>query len=162
VTWHDAVAYCAWLTARLRRVGLLPEGVVVRLPLEIEWEKAASWDEQRQVSRRYPWGDEWDSTRANTADGRGAWMTAPVGCYPEGVSPYGMHDSIGNVWEWTASEYASYPGAAQFHEAGRYTLRGSSCASNPTHTRCTYRSRLPANYWRYHLGFRIVLGRPIG
>ena len=162
VTWHDAVAYCAWLTARLRRVGLLPDGIVVRLPLEIEWEKAASWDEQRQTSRRYPWGDEWDSARANTADGRGAWMTAPVGCYPEGVSPYGMHDSIGNVWEWTASEYTSYPGAAQFHEAGRYTLRGSSCASNPTHTRCTYRSRLPANYWRYHLGFRLVLGPPIG
>jgi formylglycine-generating enzyme required for sulfatase activity len=161
VTWHDAVAYCTWLTARLRRVGLLPEGMVVRLPLEVEWEKAACWDEQRQTSRRYPWGDEWDSTRANTADGRGAWMTAPVGCYPEGISPYGMHDSIGNVWEWTASEYASYPGAAQFHEAGRYTLRGSSCASNPTHTRCTYRSRLPANYWRYHLGFRIVLGLPI-
>jgi formylglycine-generating enzyme required for sulfatase activity len=161
VTWHDAVAYCAWLTARLRRVGLLSEGVVVRLPSEIEWEKAASWDEQLQVSRRYPWGDEWDSARANTADGRGAWMTAPVGCFPEGISPYGMHDSIGNVWEWTASEYASYPGAAPFHEAGRYTLRGSSCASNPTHTRCTYRSRLPANYWRYHLGFRIVVGPPL-
>jgi formylglycine-generating enzyme required for sulfatase activity len=158
VTWHDAVAYCAWLTARLARVGLLPEGAVVRLPLEVEWEKAASWDEQLQLSRRYPWGDEWDCLRANTADGRGAWMTAPVGCFPEGVSPYGMHESIGNVWEWTASEYASYPGAAPFHEAGRYALRGSSCASNPTHTRCTYRSRLPANYWRYHLGFRIVLG----
>jgi formylglycine-generating enzyme required for sulfatase activity len=162
VTWHDAVAYCAWLTARLARVGLLPEDVVVRLPLEIEWEKAASWDVQLQASRRYPWGDEWDSARANTADGRGAWMTAPVGCFPEGISPYGTHDCIGNVWEWTASEYASYPGAAPFYEAGRYTLRGSSCASNPTHTRCTYRSRLPANYWRYHLGFRIVVGPPIG
>jgi formylglycine-generating enzyme required for sulfatase activity len=162
VTWHDAMAYCAWLTARLARVGLLPEGVVVRLPLEVEWEKAASWDEQRQAKRRYPWGDEWDSARANTADGRGAWMTAPVGCYPAGGSPYGMQDSIGNVWEWTSSEYASYPGAAPFHETGRYTLRGSSCASNPTHARCTYRSRLPAGYWRYHLGFRIVLAPSLG
>ncbi len=59
-------------------------------------------------------------------------------------------------------EYASYPGAAQpFHESGRYTLRGPSCASNATHARCTYRSRLPPDAWRYHLGFRIVVGQPI-
>ncbi|MFL5805007.1 MAG: SUMF1/EgtB/PvdO family nonheme iron enzyme [Roseiflexaceae bacterium] len=162
VTWHDAMAYCAWLSARLARFGLLPQGLVVRLPREVEWEKAASWDERRQAKRRYPWGDEWNSALANTADGRGAWYTAPVGCYPDSVSSYGLHDCIGNVWEWMTDEYASYPGAAQpFHEAGRYTLRGSSCASNATHARCTYRSRLPPDAWRYHLGFRIVVGQPI-
>jgi formylglycine-generating enzyme required for sulfatase activity len=132
------------------------------LPLEAEWEKAASWDPRRQVKQRYPWGDEWFSTRANTGDGRGDWLTTPVGCYPAGASAYGLHDCIGNVWEWTASIYASYPGAALvFSEPGSYTLRGSSCASTPTHARCTYRSRLPISYWRYHLGFRIVIGRPL-
>lgn len=162
VTWHDAMDYCAWLSARLVRAGLLQPGLVVRLPREVEWEKAASWDERQQTKRRYPWGDEWDSALANTADRRGAWYTAAVGCYPGGASPYGLHDCIGNVWEWTADQYTSYPGAAQpFHEAGRYTLRGSSCVSNPTHARCTYRSRLPPDAWRYHLGFRIVIGQPL-
>jgi formylglycine-generating enzyme required for sulfatase activity len=162
VTWQDAMDYCAWLTEQLDRADRLPLGHVVRLPLEAEWEKAASWDPRRQVKQRYPWGDEWFSTRANTGDGRGDWQTVPVGCYPDGISPYGLHDCIGNVWEWTASTYASYPGAALvFSEPGSYTLRGSSCASTSTHARCTYRSRLPISYWRYHLGFRIVIGRPL-
>ena len=69
---------------------------------------------------------------------------------------------IGNVWEWMANEYANYPGAhTQFHEEGSYTLRGLSCISLPSNARCTYRSRLPASYWRYHLGFRIVIARPL-
>jgi len=162
VTWQDAMDYCAWLTERLDHANQLPHGHVVRLPTEAEWEKAASWDPRRHVKQRYPWGDEWSSMRANTGDGRGDWLTAPVGCYPDGISAYGLHDCIGNVWEWTASTYASYPGAALvFSEPGSYTLRGSSCASTPTHARCTYRSRLPISYWRYHLGFRIVIGRPL-
>jgi formylglycine-generating enzyme required for sulfatase activity len=147
---------------RLAQAKLLPTGLVIRLPLEVEWEKAASWDELTRTKRRYPWGAAWDSARANTADGRGDWMTTPVGCYIDGIGPYGLHDCIGNVWEWMASEYRSYPGSTSpFHEAGRYTLRGSSCASTPIHARCTYRSRLPASYWRYHIGFRIVLGPPL-
>jgi formylglycine-generating enzyme required for sulfatase activity len=162
VTWHDAMAYCAWLNARLAQAGLLAADSVVRLPLEVEWEKAASWDPRLQAKRLYPWGDDWSNTRANTAGGRGTWLTTPVGCYPEGVSAYGLHDCIGNVWEWTASVYSSYQGAAtQFHEAGSYTLRGSSCISLSNQARCTFRSRLPANYWRYHLGFRIVIARPL-
>ncbi len=162
VTWNDAVAYCQWLTSKLHRAGLLPRSLVARLPSETEWEKAASWDEWRRVKYRYPWGDEWLPNRANTAEARGTWTTAPVGCFPLGVSPYEVHDMIGNVWEWMATEYASYSGAlAPFTEHGSYTLRGSSCASLPTHARCTYRSRLPPSYWRYHLGFRIVLGQPL-
>jgi iron(II)-dependent oxidoreductase len=162
VTRYDAAAYCAWLNARLGQAGLRPSELVVRLPLEVEWEKAASWDPGSQTKRLYPWGNEWSNARANTAAGRGDWMTTPVGCYPEGVSPYGLHDCIGNIWEWTASVYRSYPGAAvPFEEPGSYTLRGSSCVSLPTHARCTFRSRLVASYWRYHLGFRIVLARPL-
>jgi formylglycine-generating enzyme required for sulfatase activity len=162
VTWHDANAYCGWLTIELHKAGLLAPDLVVRLPSEVEWEKAAAWNPQQRVKRRYPWGDRWSSWRANTAEGRGAWLTLPVGCYPEGVSAYGVHDLIGNVWEWTANRYASYPGARMpFQETESYTLRGLSCASLPTHARCTYRSRLPASYWRYHVGFRIVLARPL-
>jgi formylglycine-generating enzyme required for sulfatase activity len=69
---------------------------------------------------------------------------------------------VGNVWEWTTSTYYSYPGANHpFHEADSYTLRGSSCVSLSSHTRTTYRSRLPPGHWRYHLGFRIVVARPL-
>jgi formylglycine-generating enzyme required for sulfatase activity len=162
VTWHEAVAYCTWLNARLDQAGLRTPDLVVRLPLEIEWEKAASWDPRNQAKRQYPWGNEWSNARANTAAERGSWMTTPVGCYPEGVSAYGLHDCIGNVWEWTASVYSSYPGAAApFEEPGSYTLRGSSCVSLPTHAHCTFRSRLVATYWRYHLGFRIVIAPPL-
>jgi formylglycine-generating enzyme required for sulfatase activity len=162
LTWRDANAYCRWLTERLWQAGQLPRGAVVRLPHEIEWEKAASWDPTQSVKRRFPWGNEWSSACANTVEGRGSWTTAPVGCYPRGVSAYGCHDMVGNVWEWTAMPYESYPHAiAPFREEGSYTLRGSSCASLPIHARCTYRSRLPANYWRYHLGFRVVIGQPL-
>ncbi len=75
---------------------MLESGLIVRLPLEVEWEKAACWDQRREVKLRYPWGDEWSSAQANTADGRGDWMLAPVGCYPGGASPYGLHDCTGN------------------------------------------------------------------
>jgi iron(II)-dependent oxidoreductase len=162
VTWEDANAYCNWLTVELRKANLLSPNLVVRLPSEVEWEKAAAWDPRRRMKRIYPWGDKWSSARANTADNRGVWLTVPVGCYPDGVSAYGVHDMIGNVWEWMANEYANYPGAhAQFYEEGSYTLRGLSCISLPSNARCTYRSRLPASYWRYHLGFRIVIARPL-
>ncbi|NOK58002.1 MAG: hypothetical protein GFH27_549287n306 [Chloroflexi bacterium AL-W] len=162
VTWHDAMAYCKWLNVRLHTTGALPKDIVVRLPSEVEWEKAASWNPGTGRKQRFPWGDDWESHYANTLDDRGEWATTPIGCYPSGVSPYGIHDMVGNVWEWTASLYQSYPGAPlPFCEEGSYTLRGSSCASLPIHTRSTYRSRLPAHYWRYHLGFRIVVGRPL-
>ncbi|HMP41060.1 MAG TPA: SUMF1/EgtB/PvdO family nonheme iron enzyme [Roseiflexaceae bacterium] len=168
VTWHDANAYCAWLTERLAAAGLLPEGMVVRLPLEAEWEKAAIWGPRVKRKPAYPWGDRWDAARANTAEGRTAegrseWMTTPVGCFPAGVGNYGVHDMIGNVWEWTASIYTSYPGATlAVHQPGNYVLRGSSYTSNSGNTRATYRSsHLPAGYWYYHLGFRVVIGRPL-
>jgi len=161
VTWHDACAYCAWLSQQLAALGELPTQTIVRLPHEFEWEKAASWDPERWEKRRFPWGQTWDSSRANTADERGNWTTAPIGCYPNGLSFYGPHDMIGNVWEWTASEYGSYPGARKrFYEPNTYVLRGSSYQSLASNARCTYRSRLPADYWRHHLSFRIVIAQP--
>ncbi|MEN9933754.1 MAG: hypothetical protein RLZZ387_333 [Chloroflexota bacterium] len=163
VTWDDAVAFCAWLTTEASRAGMIPQGTVVRLPLEAEWEKAATWGPGARRKQVFPWGDAWDAGRANTANGRQSWLTTPVGCYPAGVSRYGIHDMTGNVWEWTASEYTSYPGSAlPQHQVGHYVLRGSSCVSLATNARATYRgSHLPPHYWRYHLGFRVVVGRPL-
>jgi formylglycine-generating enzyme required for sulfatase activity len=89
VTWYEAEAYCNWLSEIT--------GQKFRLPTEAEWEKAARWDQ----GRLWPWGDEWDPDKCNSADGKLGGAT-PVGMYPSGASPYGVLDMVGNVWEWCA------------------------------------------------------------
>jgi len=112
VSWFEAMAYCAWLNEQLR--ASLPSGYAVRLPTEAEWEKAARDLSPRERGepeggRRYPWGnDDWDEGRANI-DQSGINHVSPVGMYPRGATPSGLHDVSGNVWEWTHSLYKLYP-----------------------------------------------------
>jgi formylglycine-generating enzyme required for sulfatase activity len=85
ITWRQAGIYCEWAGKRL--------------PLGPEWEKAARGTD----GRTYPWGNEWDGTRANWDDGGktdGYRKLAPVGSFPKGASPYGAMDMAGNVREW--------------------------------------------------------------
>jgi formylglycine-generating enzyme required for sulfatase activity len=153
VSWQDAVTYTAWLATLT--------GQPWRLPTEAEWEKAA-----RGVDGRlYPWGNQWDKTRANTNDG-GPGATMPVGHYPSGASPYGAYDLAGNVWVWTSSLFKPYPytpndGRERPDSTGSRVLRGGSWVDPPQLARaaCRYASA-PVSLLGDILGFRLAVTAP--
>lgn len=89
ITWDDAMTYCDWLSRQTGRT--------YRLPTEMEWEKAARGDKD---VRRYPWAGNELTTKHCNCDGSG---TTPVDGHPQGMSPYGCYDMIGNVYEWTCT-----------------------------------------------------------
>jgi ergothioneine biosynthesis protein EgtB len=147
VSYFEAAAYAKWAGKRL--------------PTEAEWEKAACFDPKNQAKRQFPWGDAApDVTRANLFDNQ-VWGVAPIGSMPQGRSAYGCHQMIGDVWEWTTSDYAPYPGfKSEFDEyndkwfVGQKALRGGSFATPQIHIRSTYRNFFhPPERWMIS-GFR--------
>ena len=138
VSYYEADAYAKWAKKRL--------------PTEAEWEKAASWDEELQKKLLYPWGDGKPTpVLANTMDSY-LWGPSKVGSYPQGKSYYGCHQMIGDVWEWTSSEYVLYPRyESKFEEytdkwaINQKVLRGGCFATPSRQIRNSYR-----NYFRPH------------
>ncbi|MGE3541120.1 MAG: SUMF1/EgtB/PvdO family nonheme iron enzyme [Candidatus Tectimicrobiota bacterium] len=172
VSWHDALAYCVWLTECLRTWPQTPEplarllrqeGWCVTLPSEAEWEKAA----RGHKKWRYPWGDKADPNRANYDETR-LGGTNTVGCFPAGASPYQVEEMSGNVLEWTRSVYGDYPypaeGPARAQRervsAGEDTprvLRGGAFWNDHQLVRCASRNRSGARDVFGNVGFRVVV-----
>ena len=133
VSFYEASAYCKWAGKRL--------------PTEAEWEKAALWNEEKQQKLLFPWGDESPSDNTANLLESHIWKCSEVGAYPEGKSPAGCHQMIGDVWEWTSSEFVGYPGfKTGFDEyndkwfTNQKVLRGGSFGTPTMSIRGSYRN----------------------
>ncbi|MBV9817275.1 MAG: ergothioneine biosynthesis protein EgtB [Solirubrobacterales bacterium] len=134
VSWFEADAF-----ARAHKA---------RLPTEVEWEKAATWDQESDRARRHPWGDgPLTDAHANLDQLRRG--PDPVGAHAAGASPFGCLGMIGDAWEWTSTEFDGYPGfrAYPYREysevffGSRYrVLRGGSWATRPRVATATFRN----------------------
>lgn len=131
-----------------------------RLPTEVEWEAAASWDPRAEAKLRYPWGDEPPTAEHANLDAL-LFETAPVGSYPRGVSPIGCWGMLGDVWEWTSTDFHGYPGYETFPYpeysevffGDEYkVLRGGAWATRFGATRNTFRN------WDYPIRRQIFSG----
>ena len=109
----------------------------------------------------FPWGESpADQSKANLLENE-FWGVAPVGAFPDGLSPYGCQQMIGDVWEWTSSDYVPYPGfKSEFDEyndkwfVNQKVLRGGSYATPQIHIRSTYRNFFHAHERWMISGFR--------
>jgi iron(II)-dependent oxidoreductase len=134
VGYFEAEAFAAWAGARL--------------PTEIEWEKACAWDPAAGQRRTWPWGSAPPTADRVNLGGAGL-RPAPVGAYPGGASAYGAEQMIGDVWEWTSSDFTPWPGftpmiyraySEPFFGGDYKVLRGGSWAVAPSTIRPSFRN----------------------
>ncbi len=146
VCYWEADAYARWAGKRL--------------PTEAEWETAASWDHRTGRKLAYPWGDG-APTLAHANIDQLRFDTAPIGTYPRNVSPLGCYGMIGDVWEWTSTDFHGYPGyesfpykeySEVFFGPEYKVLRGGSFATRAGAIRNTFRN------WDYPIRRQIFSG----
>lgn len=151
ITWYDTQAFLAWIEE------LASDSY--RLPTEAEWEKAARGTDGRE----YPWGDQWESSKANTSESRIKRLT-PVGNYPDAVSVYGCYDMAGNAYEWCSDWFhpETYKHSPSVNPQGpvhgrRKVIRGGSwVARGEFAARCANRAAYEPIQAVHNVGFRIV------
>ena len=131
-----------------------------RLPSEAEWERAACYSEAG-ARTAFPWGDTVPGSDNTNLFENGLWSVAPIGAFPQGTNAFGCHQLIGDVWEWTTSDYVPYPGfTSEFDEyndkwfVNQKVLRGGSFATPQLHIRSTYRNFFHAHERWMLSGFR--------
>jgi len=151
VSWNEAQAFCRYAARRL--------------PTEAEWEFAATWDPVSGRKRAYPWGDQpWRPSMANLDNA----VTAGVHAYPEGDSALGLRQMIGNVWEWTSSDFLPYPGFLrdpykEYSEpwfGNHKVLRGGGFTTSPRIARSTFRNFFAPERSDIFAGFRTCALEP--
>lgn len=149
VSYYEADAYCKWAGKRL--------------PTEAEWEKAACWNETKQEKTIFPWGNNSPTEEKCNLLESYHWGCTEIGTYPSGKSPSGCEQMIGDVWEWTSSEFVGYPGfKTGFDEyndkwfTNQKVLRGGSFGTPKMSIRGSYRNFFRLDERWLFSGFRCV------
>jgi len=147
--YYEAAAYARWAG--------------FRLPSEAEWQMAASWRlrDSAHVLRRYPWGDAFDTNKCNLwASGVG--QTVPVDAYEKGAAANGVRQLVGNVWEWTLSDFnvIDSQGRPVVGDMVVKAIRGGAFDTYfPSQATSYFRTGLACLTRAHNVGFRCVLGR---
>ena len=153
-SWKDANNYCRWLNTLVP--GKLPSGLIIRLPTEKEWEKAARGID----GRMYPSGNMFSKYKCNSVEGDKN-DTTPIGLYsPQGDSPYGCADMVGNVNEWTLSvdnKVNIYLNYREVKASGYYVARGGYFGCSYVGASCVAGMSAHMDEVSHMIGFRVVI-----
>ena len=151
VSHAEATAYAKWLGRKL--------------PTEEQFHRAAFGTSDERVERNYPWGNEAPSERYGNFD-FAHWDPSPVGSYPRGASAFGVHDIVGNGWEWTRTEFGPFPGfspmpfypgySANFFDGKHYVMKGGSPRTAACMLRRSFRNWFQPHYPYVYATFRCV------
>lgn len=150
VSQAEATAYARW--------------VGKSLPTEVEWQRAA-YGTPDGHARAYPWGNQAPNARLGNFDLQ-RWDPTPVNAFSEGQSAFGVHDMLGNGWEWTSTAFGPFPGfepfsfyrgySADFFDGKHFVMKGGSARTAACMLRSTFRNWFQAHYQYVYAGFRCV------
>jgi len=151
VSHAEATSYANWLGRKL--------------PTEAQFHRAAYGTPGDKRERRYPWGEEAPSATRGNFDFQ-AWDPLPVGAHPAGASAFGVHDLVGNGWEWTRTTFAPFPGftpmtfypgySANFFDGKHYVMKGGSPRTAACMLRRSFRNWFQPHYPYVYATFRCV------
>lgn len=144
VNWYDAMAFCNWLSVKL--------GMKISLPDDNQWVRAAQGDDKRS----FPWGNTFDKQFANTRESE-IKMTTLVMRYEGGVSPFGVWDMSGNVWEWCLDKNPEIEDKPDQPPVEKRLVHGGSFISPYQRAEITFRYYLDPNSFHSTIGFRFVV-----